>query len=93
MLGVGLPTVQYVSDHLHVSPNYLSDMLRSITGQTTQQHIHAKRIEMAKKLLITTPKSVGEIAYQLGFEYPLSFHKLFKSKTKVAPLEYRQSFH
>ena len=68
-------------------------MLRSITGQTTQQHIHAKRIEMAKELLITTPKSVGEIAYQLDFEYPQSFHKLFKSKTKVSPLKYRQSFH
>jgi AraC-like DNA-binding protein len=88
----GLPTVQYVSGQLNVSPNYLSDMLRSITGQTTQQHIHNKLIDKAKELLSTTNLSVSEIAYQLGFEYPQSFNKLFKNKTKVSPLEFRQSF-
>ena len=88
----GLPTVQYISDQLHVSPNYLSDMLRTLTGQNTQQHIHNKLIEKAKEILTTTSLSVGEIAYQLGFEYPQSFSKLFKSKTNVSPLEFRQSF-
>ena len=88
----GLPTVAYISDELNVSPNYLSDMLRSLTGQSTQHHIHNKIIEKAKELLTTTSLSVSEMAYQLGFEYPQSFNKLFKSKTNVSPLEFRSSF-
>jgi len=88
----GLPTVQYISEKLNISPNYLSDMLRSLTGQSTQQHIHGKLIEKAKELITTTSLSVSEIAYQLGFEYPQSFNKLFKSKTDFSPLEFRQSF-
>ncbi|ANI88491.1 AraC family transcriptional regulator [Arachidicoccus ginsenosidimutans] len=88
----GLPSVQYISEQLHVSPNYLSDMLRTITGQTTQQHIHNRLIEKAKELLTTTNLSVREIAYQLGFEYPQSFNKLFKKKTDISPMEFRQSF-
>jgi AraC family transcriptional regulator, transcriptional activator of pobA len=88
----GLPSVQYFSDKLFVSPNYLNDMLKSLTGQTTQQHIHNTVIEKAKELLSTTSLSVSEIAYQLGFEYPQSFNKLFKNKTNVTPLEFRQSF-
>lgn len=88
----GLPTVQYVAQQLNVTPDYLSDMLRSLTGQTTQQHIHNKLIDKAKELLTTTPLTVSEIAYQLGFEYPQSFNKLFKNKTNVSPLEFRQSF-
>lgn len=88
----GLPTVLYISEQLNVSPNYLSDMLRSLTGQSTQQHIHDKLIEKAKEILTTTSLSVSEIAYLLGFEYPQSFSKLFKSKTNVSPLEFRSSF-
>jgi AraC family transcriptional activator of pobA len=89
---LGLPTVLYISEQLNVSPNYLSDMLRSLTGQSTQQHIHDTLIEKAKEILTTTSLSVSEIAYQLGFEYPQSFSKLFKSKTNVSPLEFRSSF-
>lgn len=89
---MGLPTVQYLSEQLNVSANYLSDMLRSLTGQSTQQHIHNKLIEQAKEILTTTSLSVSEIAYQLGFEYPQSFSKLFKNKTAVSPLEFRHSF-
>lgn len=89
---LGLPTVQYLSAQLNVSPNYLSDMLRSLTGQSTQHHIHTKLIEKAKEILTTTSLSVSEIAYQLGFEYPQSFSKLFKNKTNVSPLEFRHSF-
>jgi AraC family transcriptional regulator, transcriptional activator of pobA len=89
---MGLPTVQYISDQLNMSPNYLSDTLRQLTGQSTQQHIHDKLIEKAKESLTTTSLSVSEIAYQLGFEYPQSFSKLFKSKTRVSPLEFRQTF-
>jgi len=88
----GLPTVQYLSGQLNVSPNYLSDMLRSLTGQNAQQHIHSKLIEKAKEILTVTNLSVSEIAYRLGFEHPQSFSKLFKSKTNLSPLEFRQSF-
>lgn len=88
----GLPTVRYVSERLNVSPNYLSDLLRSLTGQNTQQHIHNKLIEKAKEALATTALSVGEIAYRLGFEHPQSFSKLFKNKTDQSPLEFRNSF-
>jgi len=89
---MGLPSVQYISERLNISPNYLSDMLRTLTGQSTQQHIHNKLIDKAKEILTTTSLSVSEIAYQLGFEYPQSFNKLFKSKTNVSPLEFRHSF-
>ncbi|PBQ31002.1 AraC family transcriptional regulator [Sphingobacteriaceae bacterium] len=89
---LGLPPVHYISDKLNVSANYLSDMLRSLTGQSTQQHIHNKLIEVAKESLTTTQLSVSEIAYQLGFEHPQSFNKLFKSKTNLSPLEFRSSF-
>jgi AraC family transcriptional activator of pobA len=88
----GLPTVQYLADQLNVSPKYLSDMLKAVTGQSTQQHIHDKLIEKAKEILTTTSLSVAEIAYQLGFEHPQSFNKLFKSKTNAAPLSFRNSF-
>lgn len=88
----GLPTVKYIADKLNVSPNYLSDTLRTLTGQNAQQHIHDKLIEKAKESLSTTSLSVGEIAYRLGFEHPQSFNKLFKNKTSVSPLEFRNSF-
>ncbi|SEO24269.1 Helix-turn-helix domain-containing protein [Niastella yeongjuensis] len=88
----GLPTVQYLAGQLHVSPHYLSDMLRTQTGQNAQQLIHHKIIERAKLLLGNTSLSVAEVAYQLGFEYPQSFNKLFKQKTHVSPLEFRKTF-
>lgn len=92
ILESGLPSVQYFAEQLNISPNYLSDMLRVISGQSTQQHIHNKLIEKAKEALTTTNLSVSEIAYHLGFEHPQSFSKLFKSKTNVSPIEYRASF-
>lgn len=88
----GLPTAQYASDKLNVSVSYLSRLLKMLTGQSTQQHIHEKLIEKAKEKLSTTNLSVSEIAYELGFEHPQSFSKLFKSKTSLSPLEFRQSF-
>lgn len=88
----GLPTVQYLSQQLNVSPNYLSDTLRNLTGQNTQQLIHQHLIEKAKELLTTSGLSISEIAYELGFEYSQSFSKLFKKNTRQTPLEYRQSF-
>ncbi len=88
----GLPTVQYVADAINVSPGYLSGSLKTLTGQSTQQHIHDKLMERAKEKLSTTGLSVSEIAYELGFEHPQSFSKLFKAKTNLSPLEFRHSF-
>ena len=92
LLKNGLPTVQYIAGALNVSPGYLSGLLKELTGQSTQQHIHNKLIEKAKEQLSTTDLSVSEIAYELGFEHPQSFSKLFKTKTNLSPLEFRQSF-
>ena len=88
----GLPTAQQIANLLNVSPNYLGSLLKTLTGQTTQLHIHNKLIEKAKERLSTTNLSVSEIAYELGFEHPQSFSKLFKAKTNLSPLEFRQSF-
>lgn len=91
-LDQGIPTVQFLSEQLNISPGYLSDILRSLTGQSAQQHIHEKLIEKAKERLSTTRLTVSEVAYQLGFEHPQSFSKLFKTKTNLSPLEFRRSF-
>lgn len=88
----GLPTVQNIASQLNLSPIYLSTLLKTLTGQSTQQHIHEKLIEKAKEKLSTTTLSVSEIAYELGFEHPQSFSKFFKSKTNQSPLGFRQSF-
>ncbi|UGU15458.1 helix-turn-helix transcriptional regulator [Sinomicrobium kalidii] len=88
----GIPSVQFIADELNVSPTYLSGILRSLTGLSTQQHIHQKLIEKAKEKLSTTTLSVSEIAYELGFEHVQSFSKLFKSKTEQSPLQFRAGF-
>lgn len=88
----GLPTVHYFADRLYVSSNYLSDMLRTLTGMTTQQHIHNKVIEKAKILLTTTNLSISEVAFALGFNYPQSFNRLFKNHTKTSPVVFRNCF-
>ena len=88
----GIPTVQYISEALNISPNYLSRILKNLSGQSTQQFIHDKLIEIAKEKLSTTDLTVNEIAYDLGFEHSQSFSKLFKSKTNLTPLEFRASF-
>lgn len=88
----GIPTVNFVAASLNVSPSYLSGLLKVLTAQSTQQHIHNKLIEKAKEKLSTTDLSVSEIAYELGFEHPQSFSKLFKTKTRQSPLEFRGSF-
>jgi len=87
-----LPTVQNIAQALNTSPGYLSSLLKTLTGQNTQQHIHNKLIEKAKEKLSTSDLSVSEIAYELGFEHPQSFNKLFKAKTSLSPLAFRASF-
>jgi AraC family transcriptional activator of pobA len=91
-LSEGIPTVHFLAEKLNMSSSYLSDNLRSLTGQSAQQHIHEKLIEKAKEKLSTTNLSVSEVAYELGFEHPQSFSKLFKTKTTFSPLEFRKSF-
>lgn len=88
----GLPTVVQLASPLNVSPHYLSDMLRTLTGQNTQQHIHEQLIAKAKELLSISNLSISEIAYKLGFEHPQSFNRTFKKITKLSPLDFRNSF-
>jgi AraC-like DNA-binding protein len=88
----GLPTVQFLSDNLNISPTYLRSLLKTLTGQSPQQHIHDKLIEIAKQKLSTSSLTVSEIAFDLGFEHVQSFSKLFKKKTSISPIEFRKSF-
>lgn len=85
----GVPTVKYCAEQLIKSPNYLSDLLKKETGRSAKDHIHFYVIEKAKTILLNTESTVSEIAYDLGFEYPQSFGKLFKNKTGTSPAEYR----
>jgi AraC-like DNA-binding protein len=86
---LGLPTVKYLADKVNLSPSYLSDLLKKETGKNAQEHIHFYLIEEAKNLLINSEKNINEIAYNLGFEYPQYFNKLFKKKIGKTPMEYR----
>ena len=88
----GLPTVNDVAGLLHISPKYLSSVLRMHTGQNTQHYIHEKLIGKAKERISASNLSMSEIAYELGFEHLQSFSRLFKAKTQLSPLEFRQSF-
>ncbi|WP_114821586.1 helix-turn-helix domain-containing protein [Chryseobacterium sp. KLBC 52] len=85
----GLPTVSDLADKVNLSPNYLSDLLKKETGMNTKDHIHHFLIEEAKNILLSSNKSISEIAYELGFEYPQYFSKLFKQKTGNTPQEFR----
>lgn len=87
----GLPDVKYFSSLLNLSPYYLSDLLNKYTGKTTLEHIHLQLIDKAKTLLLGTNDSVSEVAYNLGFEHPSHFTKLFKNRTGLAPKEFRSS--
>ena len=86
----GLLTVKYLADAVHLSPGYLGDLLKKETGLNAQEHIHQTVIEEAKNILLNSSKTVSEIAYNLGFEYPQYFSRLFKQKTGVTPMSFRQ---
>jgi AraC family transcriptional activator of pobA len=92
LLPQGLPSVQYIAEKLNISPNYLSGLLKVLTGRNTQQHIQDKMIEKAKEKISTTELSVSEISYALGFDHPQSFSRLFKAKTGLSPLAFRHTF-
>ena len=86
----GLPTAAQCAEHVNLSPNYLSDLLRKETGKTTQDHIHSHLLEIAKDRLLGSNDSIKEIAYSMGFEYPHYFSTLFKKKTGISPTKFRQ---
>jgi AraC-like DNA-binding protein len=87
----GIPTVKYFAEAMNLSPNYFSDLLKSETGKNTQEHIHYHLLEKAKNILIGSNKSISEVAYELGFEYPQSFCKFFRKKAGVSPTVFRVS--
>ena len=87
----GLPSVNALAEQLHLTPRYLSDLVRNLTGLSTQQFIHEKVIEKAKGYLAKNELTIAEVAYSLGFEHPQSFNKLFKAKTSLSPLAYKKS--
>lgn len=86
----GLPTVNQLAAEMNMSANYMSDLLRKETGKSAQELIHQQLIEKAKYLLLNSDDSVATIAYQLGFEYPQYFSRIFKKKTSLTPQEFRK---
>jgi AraC family transcriptional activator of pobA len=89
LINAGLPDVKYFASQLNLSPDYLSDLLKRYTGKTTLEHIHLQLVDRAKSLLWGTGKSISEIAFDLGFEHPSHFTKIFKNKVGLAPKEFR----
>lgn len=86
----GAPSIQYLAEACHVSSNYLSDLLKKETGRTAKDHLNDFIIDKAKNLLLSSTESISGIAYNLGFNYPHYFSRLFKNKTGMTPLEYRE---
>jgi AraC-like DNA-binding protein len=89
LIETGLPAVTWFASKLNLSPSYLSDLLQKFTGKSTVEHIHLELVEKAKSLLWGTENSISEIAYELGFEHPSHFTKVFKAKTGKSPSGYR----
>jgi len=88
----GIPSIEQLSDELGVSQRYLSDTLKKETGKTTTEHLQLYLIDEAKELLLKPNKTISEVAYELGFEYPPYFSRLFKKKEGISPTEYREKF-
>lgn len=87
---IGLPSVQYCADNLHLSANYFGDLIKKETGKSAQEHIQSTVINLAKAKLHDPEKTINEIAYEMGFKYPHHFSRLFKKMTGMAPTDYRQ---
>lgn len=85
----GVPSIEFFADTIHLSPNYLSDLLKKETGMSAKDHINHFIVEKAKTLLLSESDSISGVAYQLGFNYPHYFSRLFKSKTGMTPNDYR----
>lgn len=86
----GTPSLHFIADKVHLSPTYLSDLLKKETGRSAKDHINDFLVNKAKDMLLSTEDSVSEIAYSLGFNYPHYFSRLFKNKTGVTPQKYRE---
>ena len=88
----GIPSIEQIADNMSVSQRYLSDTLKKETGKTTTEHLQLHLIEEAKNILLQPHKSISEVAYELGFEYPQYFSRLFKKKEGISPSEYQQKY-
>lgn len=86
---IGLPSVSYCAETLHLSPNYFGDIIKRETGKTAQEYIQSKIIDIAKEKFFDTAKSISDVAYELGFRYPQHLTRLFKKKVGISPIEYR----
>ncbi|MFY0673097.1 MAG: helix-turn-helix transcriptional regulator [Bacteroidia bacterium] len=88
----GIPSIEQIAHKLSVSQRYLSDTLKKETGKTSTEHLQLYLIDEAKNILLDPKKTVAEVAYELGFEYPPYFSRLFKKKEGVSPTEYREKY-
>lgn len=88
----GIPSIEQIANKISVSQRYLSDTLKKETGKTTTEHLHLHLIDKAKNILLQPNKSISEVAYELGFEYPPYFSRLFKKKEGISPTEYREKY-
>lgn len=88
----GIPNIEQVANELSVSQRYLSDTLKKETGKTTTEHLHLYLINEAKNILLQPNKTVSEVTYELGFEYPACFSRLFKKKEGISPSDYREKY-
>lgn len=89
LTNLGIPSVGYFGEQMNMSANYLSDLLKKETGKSAKSHINDAIVDKAKTILLNSSASISQVAYDLGFEYPQSFTRLFKSKTGTSPVEYR----
>ncbi|WNJ18263.1 helix-turn-helix transcriptional regulator [Pontibacter sp. G13] len=88
----GIPSIEEIAERLSVSQRYLSDTLKKETGKTTTEHLQLYLIDVAKDMLLNPNKTISEVAYELGFEYPTYFSRLFKKKEGISPTEYREKY-
>ena len=86
----GIPTVKWCASELCLSPNYFGDLIRKETGRTAQEHIQLRVIGLAKERILLPGRSISQISYDLGFQYPQHFSRLFKKVTGMTPNEYRE---
>jgi len=87
---IGLPTVKYCADELHLSPNYFGDLIKKESGKSALDYIQLKLMEIARERIFDSGKSISELAYELGFKHPQHFSRVFKKNTGYSPNEYKQ---
>ena len=86
---IGLPSVAFFANELHLSANYFGDLIKKETGKSAKEYVQHKIIDLAKNKTFETGKTVNEIAYELGFKYPQHFTRMFKKSVGISPVEYR----